>query len=177
MKSDSQNYELTFILGEKTTEEDGQKKFETVKELITNAGGTVTKQELWGRRELAYEIQHNRTGFYITIWFQINGSELKDMEQELRFDESIIRFLTTKAYTEAEPGTLYPVADEEKESAKATRGNKEEKTSGEEMLRRSSKPKTTKAETPVENAGEEIPEEERLGKIDEALEVMLKDQE
>jgi small subunit ribosomal protein S6 len=176
MQSTAQQYELTFILGEKTTQEDGVSKTKFVADLIKKLGGSVTKEELWGRRELAYEINRNRTGFYVTLWFDLPGSELKNLERELRFDESFIRFLTTKAYTTAQPGTLYPVAEAEKEKPEKRGREKEEKSTGEEELRRTSTKteKTEKVAAPVED---EIPEEERLEKLDEALEELLKDQE
>jgi len=179
MKQSTRSYELTFILGEKATQEQGEKKTTAVKALIKKLDGKVSKEELWGRRELAYIIAHNRSGFYVTLWFDLPTGNLKAMEQELRFDEDIIRFLTTQAYTTAQPGTLYPAAEEEAEKANS-RGKKEkakeEKVSGEEELRRSSKAKPAKTEA-VENSEDEIPEEERLEKIDEALEELLKDQE
>lgn len=127
MKSVTQQYELTFILGEKVSPEEGQKKAESVKALIEKLGGTNQKEELWGRRELAYIIKRNRSGFYITLWIDFPTNKIPELEQELRFDESVIRFLTTKAYTSAQPGTLYPVAEEKPEKGSRDR-DKDEKT-------------------------------------------------
>ena len=176
MNNVTQPYELTFILDEKFNAEDAQVKTDAIKKTITKLGGNVTKEEMWGRRELAYEIKRNRTGFYVTLWIDLPTESIKPIEQELRFDERVIRFLTTKAYTSAQPGTLYPVSEQEKTNGTK---EKEENTSGEEMLRRTSaapaKPEA-KAEK-VENMEDELPEDQRLEKLDEALEELLKDQE
>lgn len=177
MKGGMQQYELTFILGEKATPEEGKSKTESVTKLIKKLGGTVTKEESWGRRELAYEIKRNRSGFYVTLWMDFPGEAINALERELRFDEAIIRFLTTKAYTTAQPGTLYPVAESDKpeKTGGRDRGDKEEKGSAEEMLRRSST--SSKAAEHVEADQDDLPDEERLEKLDEALEELLKDQE
>lgn len=168
----TQSYELTFILDEKAGQEEGVKKTAEITALIEKAGGKVTKEEPWGRRELAYLIKRNRHGYYVTLWLDIPSVALKDLERELLFDTGIIRSLITKAYTEAQPGSLYPV-DEEKEEKNS--GAKEEAVSGEEMLRRSTTPSSKKD---IEEDMEElIPEEERLKKLDETLEELLKDEE
>jgi len=162
-------YELTFIMGEKTNNDDAKKKVADVTKHIEKLGGKVSKEEPWGRRELAYPIKRNRTGFYTTLWFELPGSGVKALEQELRFDEGIIRSLVTKAYTSAQPGNLYPVVEEKVE--KTEKAPKEETATPEEMLRRSST-KTAKKEEPKDET-EDIPEEERLKKLDEALEGLL----
>ena len=175
MKNSIQQYELTIILDEKAAQEQATAKADAIKALIKKLEGTVTKDEFWGRRELAYEIKGNRSGFYVTLWFDAPTSALIPLERELRFDESILRFLTTKAYTEAQPGTLYPVVEEEKE--RKPRGDRAEKpaesATGEEAMRRTSS-KETKEEAPVEE-GPVMAEEERLEKLDVALDELLKD--
>ena len=173
-KTSEQQYELTFILGEKVNLEEGKTKTEMVKKFLKTIGGNVTKEELWGRRELAYEIAHNRTGFYVTLWLDLPKDQLKAVDEFLRFDVDIIRSLVTKAYTEAQPGSLYPVVEEEKPERSSNK--KEEAVTGEEMLRRSTS-STKKEKTVVEKDGEDIPDEERLKKLDESLEELLKDEE
>jgi small subunit ribosomal protein S6 len=173
-----QQYELTFILGEKAGAEEGKQKTAQVTASIEKLGGKATKDEQWGRRELAYIIKRNRSGFYVTIWFDLPAQAVKTLEENLRFDEEIIRSLVTKAYTTAQPGSLYPYVEEEK-SEKPGRGprKEEDKSSAEEMLRRSATV-TKKAEKPAEAEAEEsITEEERLKKLDETLGELLKDEE
>lgn len=174
-------YEATFILSESATEDQAKAKVSELKDIIAKMGGTVSKEELWGRRELAYKIKRNRSGFYTTIWFDLPAQQVLPLEKLLRFDESIIRSLVTKAYTSAQPGSLYPVVEEDK-AVKPTRtprrGDKEETATAEEELRRSSyKRPATKDESVEAAAEEEISEEERLKKLDESLGELLKDEE
>jgi small subunit ribosomal protein S6 len=176
-KSSTLSYELTFILGETATEVEGTAKTKEITEQIKKLEGTVTKDEQWGRRELAYPIGKNRSGFYVTLWFDAPGAAVKPLEQSLRFDESVIRFLTTKAYTEAQPGSLYPVVEEEKPEKGSRKDKSEEAATTEEMLRRSSTKPSKKSD--IEDITDEdlIPEDERLEKLDEALENLLKEEE
>ena len=170
-KENLKKYELTFILGEKADQEEGSAKSKELKGLIEKLGGTIVQEDLWGRRELAYPIGGNRSGFYGTLIFEMPARELTNLTQPLRFDESIIRSMTTLAYTTAQPGTLYPQAEEAAET-KAPEG---EKASAEEMLRRAPASKKAVEAEEVEPE-EELPEEERMKKLDETLEEMLKEE-
>ncbi len=175
------NYELTFILGEEATEKDAQAKVAEFEAYLGTLEGTVTKTELWGRRELAYKIRRHRSGFYVTLWITLPASAVNTLEKQLRFDESIIRSLVTIAYTTAQPGSLYPVVEEEVVAStkpRAKRGEKVEETvTAEEELRRTSKPASKKAAKEEATEGEPETEEDRLKKLDEALGDILTDEE
>ena len=175
--SATNNYELTYILGETATEEVNATKIVELKALITKLGGEVTAEEVWGRRELAYQIGKSLNGFYTTFWFTLPAEQVLPFERQLRFDESIIRSLVTKAYVHATPGSPYPVVEEEKSSRKPRRTDKEEVGSAEEELRRhaTDAPKKGKKAADAEPA-EEISEEERLKKLDESLDQLLKEE-
>jgi small subunit ribosomal protein S6 len=168
------SYEVTFILGEAATAEQATAKTKEVTALIEKFGGKVEKDEQWGKRELAYVIDRNRSGFYVTMWFSLSTKDVLAFERALRFDEAVIRSLVTKAYTSAQEGSLYPVPEEEKPARGAGRKTATtEAVSAEEELRSStgSKKKATKV---VEE--DELSEEDRLKKLDEAMGEMLKDE-
>lgn len=174
------SYEATFILGETATEDQAKAKTTELTKFIESLEGKVSKTESWGRRELAYDIKRNRTGFYISLWFELPAKEVAALERQLRFDESIIRSLVTIAYTSAQPGSLYPVAEEEKTSKPGRtprHGDKEETATAEEELRRgTTKRSAAPAKEEIEDDEPEISEEERLKKLDESLDEMLKDE-
>jgi|GEM_PF-1463132 len=180
--STTNQYEATFILGEDATPEQATAKVTSLTETIKGFGGSVSKQELWGKRELAYPIKRNRAGFYVTLWLELPAKSVSDLEKDLRFDESVIRSLVTLAYTTAQPGSLYPVTEEEAEKEKPARGSKRgstettEPASAEAELRRTSSrsKKADKAEEATEESSET--EEERMEKLDAALGDILKDE-
>ena len=49
-----------------------------------------------GAKKLAYPIQKKSTGFYFLIEFQGEGDAVKNFELELKRDERVMRFLTTR---------------------------------------------------------------------------------
>lgn len=166
-------YELTFILGEKASQDTASAKTEELKKHIASLGGTIEKEEAWGRRELAYVIKRNRSGYYVTLWFDLPADQVKPLERHLRFDEDVIRSLVTKAYKNATPGSLYPVKEDEEEKQDE---EKQDTATAEEAIRRSTAPSKKTKEVEADTT-EEMPEEERLKKLEETLDEMLKDEE
>ncbi len=173
MSAPVKNYELTFILGETATPEISTAKTAEITKAIVEFGGTHTKDEQWGRRDLAYPIARNRSGLYVTMWFSLPTDQLKNLDRHLRFDESIIRSLVTIAYTSAQPGSLYPVVEEEK---KTRRSDREEPATAEEQLRRTTTSRAAKHED-IEVDLEELSEADRLAQLDTQLDNLLKEEE
>ena len=184
-KSALNQYEATFILGEAASEVTAKEKLAALTTTLTEMGGSVSKHELWGKRDLAYPIKRNQVGFYTTFWFELAPSKVAAFEKLLRFDETIIRFLVTLAYTSAQAGSLYPVAEEEEKPARSSRRGVPaaeatgENTGAEAELRRTSTVKPAKVARKTEKATEEVEaesEEVRMEKLDAALDDILKDE-
>lgn len=143
-------YELTFILGETATAADAKSKVAEIATFLKQHDGAITREEHWGRRELAYVIRRNRSGFYVTVWFTAPAPTLKPLDQHLRLDESILRSLVTKAYTTAEEGSLRPVVEEKparRSKAKADDEVETDEEPVEDEVLQSTIDDATKAET------------------------------
>jgi ribosomal protein S6 len=72
---------------------------------VAGAGGDVTetlRDSPWGRRRLSYPIRHGgrdiRDGYYTVFHFTMNPSQIVEMEQELKLNTQVIRYLVT-SYT------------------------------------------------------------------------------
>ncbi len=87
------NYELVFILQPDLDETAVQALLEKAKGWITEAGGTVSKVDNWGKRRLAYEINKRREGQYVLFEMSMPPSFSSELERNLRFQEQIMRFL------------------------------------------------------------------------------------
>ena len=88
------NYETVFILTPVLTEEqmkDAVKKYST---FITEHGGEIINEDLWGLKRLGYPIQRKMNGFYTHIEFKCPTELIAKMEVEFKRDERILRFLT-----------------------------------------------------------------------------------
>jgi len=56
----------------------------------------VQKTDQWGRRKLAYEVQHLREGYYVLTDFQFDPDRVPDLEGQLRISETVFRYLVTR---------------------------------------------------------------------------------
>jgi small subunit ribosomal protein S6 len=65
-------------------------------QVITGEGGELTRVESWGKRRLAYEIDHQSEGHYFFNKFRGNNHLLTELGRQLRIDESVLRHLIVK---------------------------------------------------------------------------------
>ena len=61
------NYEVVFIVNPDLDETALTGVVDQVKAWITDAGGTVEKVDLWGKRRMAYLIRKQREGQYVLL--------------------------------------------------------------------------------------------------------------
>ena len=89
-------YELAVVVSAKIEEEDRIATIEKVKAYITRFGGTVTEEDEWGKRRLAYEIQKMREGFYYFVRFESEATCPAEVERRVRIMENVIRYLCVR---------------------------------------------------------------------------------
>ena len=89
-------YELALVVSAKIEDDARATVIEKAKEYITRAGGTVTEVEEWGKKKLAYDIQHMSEGFYYFIQFDANTDVPAAVEQDVRIMDNVLRFLCVK---------------------------------------------------------------------------------
>jgi ribosomal protein S6 len=88
------HYETVFILTPVLSDVQMKEAVEKFKSILTENGATITNEENWGLRKLAYPIQKKSTGFYSLLQFDAEPSVIALLETQYRRDERIIRFLT-----------------------------------------------------------------------------------
>lgn len=64
-----------------------------IEEMITGKNGKILLTDRWGRRRLAYEIQHRQYGYYTLFTFEIDPKEISDMNRSLRLNSMVLRHL------------------------------------------------------------------------------------
>lgn len=84
-------YELMMITRGALAEDAVTANVERFTNLIGQLGGTVERVDHWGKREFAYEIQHQREGYYTVIDFQLDGTQLNELERQLRLADEVVR--------------------------------------------------------------------------------------
>ncbi len=109
-------YELMLLFRPDLEDDKLQSAVEKVTRAIVNAGGALTKVSPWGKRRLAYQIQHFREASYFLIHFDIAPSAVREIEQGLRISEEILRHLVIvleeRGPAEDEPVEAVPARDE-----------------------------------------------------------------
>lgn len=91
------NYELTVVLDGKATKAQISEKKELIEKLVKLFEGKIVKQEDWGIKDLAYSIKKCATGFFFYSDIEIPAGKVKDLNEKLRLEEGIIRFLLVKS--------------------------------------------------------------------------------
>ena len=89
-------YELALVVSAKIEDDARAAVVEKAKEYITRAGGTVTEVEEWGKKKLAYEIQHMKEGFYYFIQFDAEPTVPGELEQVVRIMDNVLRYLCVR---------------------------------------------------------------------------------
>ena len=96
------HYETMFIVKPTLTEEETQAQIALVKSNIEKNGGEVVVCDDMGTRQLAYEIQKHKRGYYYVIYFTAPSESIKELERNYRVNESIIRFIFIKSESKTE---------------------------------------------------------------------------
>jgi len=86
-------YELMLLFRPDLEDDKLQSAVEKVTRAVVNAGGALTKVSPWGKRRLAYEIQHFREASYFLIHFDIAPSAVREIERGLLLSEEILRHM------------------------------------------------------------------------------------
>lgn len=90
-------YESVFIIRQDVSSVDLDKITESFINVIKENEGKVVKQEYWGLRNLAYEINNNRKGHYVLLGIDAEPKAISAMERKMKFSIDVIRFMTQSA--------------------------------------------------------------------------------
>ena len=89
-------YESVCILHPSQTDEETAKVVEKMKEILQRSGATIVKLENEGKKKLAYDIQHERRGTYITMQFQGGNKVVDELERYHRMEDAVMKFMTVR---------------------------------------------------------------------------------
>ncbi len=96
------NYELTYIL-RPLEEANLTATNERINTIVKNAGGEIVARNDWGRRRLAYPIQKINDGYYSTLYLNLPGGSVRNVERSLRLNDDVMRFLVVRVETLTPP--------------------------------------------------------------------------
>ena len=89
-------YELVLVVNAKIEDDARAAVVDKAKAYVERFGGTVTEVEDWGKKRLAYEIQHMKEGFYYFIQFEAAAEAPAEIERRVRIMENVLRYLVVR---------------------------------------------------------------------------------
>jgi small subunit ribosomal protein S6 len=90
------DYEIVYIVRPDLDEDQLNETVGKVTALIENLGGRLERNNVWGKRRLAYEVNHLREGYYVLTEFQIESARVPEMESTLKISDTVFRHLIVR---------------------------------------------------------------------------------
>ena len=103
------DYEILLMLDPEAPEERQDEILARTRELIEKGGGRVDGHDVWGRRKLAYEIDHKGEGVYHLLTFSCDAATLDEIGRVLRITDGVMRHMATRRV--AAPAAPAPAED------------------------------------------------------------------
>ncbi len=129
------HYEMLFIIPNKFTDDEAKDVFKKVGELLTSNNGQITLDNYWGKKKFAYPIKGEYYGYYGLYEFNLDRNIIAEINNKLRLDHSIVRFLIVKKSLKNED----QLKKEEKIKAKIEDKKAKEKEEVEEKIKKTTK--------------------------------------
>jgi len=89
-------YEMMYILDPSLSEDDQKKTSGDIKSLLEANGATVTKEDVWGTKKMAYRIKNSAEGFYVLLDVEMDWKAIKTISKDLNLEENIWRYMFVK---------------------------------------------------------------------------------
>ena len=85
-------YEVIFIV--KPMEEDATNAvIAKFTKLIADNGGTIVKEDRWGKRKLAYEIKDCSEGFYCLLYVKCEPACVKETDRVMKITDELLKHM------------------------------------------------------------------------------------
>ena len=122
-------YEILLMLDPDLPDGRQEEIVKRARELVERAKGKWVGHDVWGRRRLAYEIDHKGEGAYHLLNFDVEPETLDELSRILRITDGVMRHLAVRRIEGGAPGPPPPEPESVPEPAYAvanTRSQEEE---------------------------------------------------
>jgi len=103
-------YEILLMLDPELSEERGNEILARVRERVEGDGGSWDGHEPWGRRKLAYEINHKAEGVYHLLLFTATPETRDEISRVLKITDGVIRHLAVHRVKGGQTKAPAPIA-------------------------------------------------------------------
>lgn len=85
-------YELTVLI-HPDLEADLEKPLAKVRDIITNAGGTIVREDSWGKKKLAYAIRREEFAVYVNFDLELPADAPLKISNIFNITDEVLRYL------------------------------------------------------------------------------------
>ncbi len=86
-------YEIMFIVKPNVEEEARNTVLDNFKNILSTDGGTVDNVNEWGLRDLAYEIQDFKKGYYVIFDATTSAGAVAELDRVSRINANVLRHM------------------------------------------------------------------------------------
>jgi small subunit ribosomal protein S6 len=126
------DYEILLMLDPELPEERQSEIVTRAREAIERDGGSFEAHEPWGRRRLAYEIDHKGEGSYHLLTFAAEPATLEEISRVLKITDGVMRHIAVRRVQGGTTRPPEPMPEEPVAVAAATRQDGETESSAAE---------------------------------------------
>ena len=87
-------YETGFVLSPALSEEETAQFIQQMAEIVAQKKGHMVRQDVWGKRRLAYPIKRFQEGVYVFFTYEGPGDVATELERRFKQIDTVIRFMT-----------------------------------------------------------------------------------
>ena len=89
--ADRRHYEVMLIVDPRLDDTTIQQAVDRVMGVVAERGGEIQKSDLWGRRKLAFEIDHLTEGFYALVDVEAEPAAMSELDRVLGLADEVMR--------------------------------------------------------------------------------------
>ncbi len=89
-------YEVMYILRSNLEQEVIKEEVAKLAKIFENNDSKVLETKEWGLRELAYEIEKMRKGYYVWMLVEAAPKAIEEFNRVVGYDENVIRHIVVK---------------------------------------------------------------------------------
>lgn len=119
-------YEILLMLDPELAEERQEEIVTRIRELVERGEGAWVAHDPWGRRRLAYEIDHKAEGIYHLLAFDSPPAALDEISRVLKITDGVMRHLAVRRIAGSSRGAPPPAAVGAREYPEANERSVEE---------------------------------------------------
>lgn len=90
------NYEIMYIVKSDVEQDALNELIDRLSKTITSFGSTIVEHKEMGLKDLAYEIEHYRRGYYIWQLVSATNEAIDEFNRIARITEEVLRFIVVK---------------------------------------------------------------------------------